>query len=71
MNAPSIEDLEKSISDLKYELHSLNRSLQENYEKSQIFLGVDLPSDHGESDYKRLAVSLNPSCLKNIFLCLC
>jgi len=53
MNAPTIEDLERSINDLKFELHTLNKSLQENYEKSQVFLGDDLPSDHGGSNVMR------------------
>ena len=38
---PSIAELERSIDDLKADLHSLDRSLQENYKKSEIFLGKD------------------------------
>ncbi|XP_076818952.1 uncharacterized protein LOC143464827 [Clavelina lepadiformis] len=39
---PTIDDLERSINDLKFDLHNLNDSLEKNYGRSEIFMGNDL-----------------------------
>nr|XP_002122315.1 uncharacterized protein LOC100177264 isoform X1 [Ciona intestinalis] len=41
---PSIEELEHSLNELKFDLENLNESLRENYGKTEIFLGEDLDS---------------------------
>lgn len=54
LNVPDIAELEKSIDDLKFDIESLNRSLVQNYGKSDVFLDEDLELPKSENFVQKL-----------------
>uniref|UniRef100_H2ZKW2 Uncharacterized protein n=1 Tax=Ciona savignyi TaxID=51511 RepID=H2ZKW2_CIOSA len=48
---PSIEELERSLNELKQDLEHLNVNLRKNYGRSDIFLGEDLDSQGNACDF--------------------